>query len=351
VRFGLWYDFRNPSSSGRSLPGVYAATLEQIQLAEEWNYDDIWLSEHHFVDDGYLPSLLPMAAAISVLTTRVRIGTNILLMPFHNPIRLAEDCAVVDNLSNGRFVFGPAVGYRTEEFATFNINRRARGGITDEAIKIMRLCWTQESFSFEGDHFSFQDVRCTPKPVQRPTIPIWIGAVQGEALQRAARLGDGLLSGDSQQRDKYLAALDLYGKPEEAAGPRIASSGESIFCSDDPERDWARLAPHALYQTQRYAAWFRDAGQPIFGDPPVDVADLVSRGLYFVGTPQQVADRIRSAYERAPFDRYVYWAIWPGVPVDAASRSVQLFAEKVIPLLRDLPEPGGGAWTAESIER
>ena len=172
MKFGLWYDLRNPVGSGRRLPDLYRDTLDQIVLAEQLGYDDIWLSEHHFIDDGYLPSLLPFAAAVAARTTRVTIGTNIVLMPFHHPIRLAEDCAVVDNLSDGRFLFGPAVGYRLEEFAGFGVERRYRGSITEEAVEVMVKCWTEEEFSYHGQHFDFDNIRCTPKPVQKPHIPI-----------------------------------------------------------------------------------------------------------------------------------------------------------------------------------
>ena len=337
MKFGLWYDFRNPPGSGRSVPDLYRATLDQIVHAETLGFDDIWLSEHHFVADGYLPSCLPMAAAIAVLTTRVTIGTNILLMPFHNPIRLAEDCAVVDNLSGGRFVFGPAVGYRLEEFDTFNVDRRHRGSITEEAVEIMRQCWTEEEFSFHGRHFDYDRVRCTPKPVQRP-IPMWFGATGGEALRRAARQGDGLLGGGAT-RSAYVEHLREYGKDHEH--PAIASTSQWLFCSDDPERDWATLRPHALYQLQNYASWFKAAGQPAFGDPPVDYADLERRGLYLCATPEQVIASIRSAYDAAPFDRHYFWAIWPGVDPAMATRSIELFARTVIPALRHLYEPGG----------
>lgn len=334
MKFGLWYDFRNPASANRSDARLYAETLEQIRYAEELGYDDIWLSEHHFMDDGYLPSMLPMAAAIAAITKRVTIGTNVLLMPFHDPVRLAEDCAVVDILSNGRFIFGPAVGYRLEEFATFNIDRRFRGSITEEAIEVMRKCWTEEEFSFHGRHFHYDSVRCTPKPVQRP-IPVWLGATQGEALRRAARIGDGLLGG-GPSRAEYLTALAEYGK--DTSKPRIASTGRWLYCTEDPERDWERLKPHALYQLQNYATWFRAAGQPAFGDPPVDYDDLESRGLYLCGTPDQIIEHITELYESFPFERHFYWATWPGMDIETSTRGVKLFAEKVIPALRHLGE-------------
>ena len=332
MRFGLWYDFRNPVGSGRSSVDLYRQTLDQIVHAEALGFDDIWLSEHHFVADGYLPSCLPMAAAVAARTSRVAIGTNILLMPFHNPIRLAEDCAVVDILSYGRFVFGPAVGYRLEEFATFNVTRSERGSITEEAVEIMRRCWTDDEFSFHGRHFSYDNIRCTPKPVQRP-IPIWFGATGGEAVRRAARLGDGLLGGGPARAD-YVDHLRSYGKDWEH--PAVASTGQWLFCSEDPDRDWEVLKPHALYQLQNYARWFSAAGQPAFGDPPVNAADLESRGLYLCGTPSDIIASIRAAHEAAPFDRHFFWAIWPGVDPDMATRSIELFAERVIPALRDL---------------
>ena len=331
MKFGLWYDFRNPRTD-RTTARLYAETLEQIRLAEHLGYDDIWLSEHHFIDDGYLPSMLPMAAAIAATTSRVTIGTNVLLMPFHDPIRLAEDCAVVDNISNGRLIFGPAVGYKLEEFATFKIDRRFRGSITEEAIEVMRKCWTEDEFSHHGRHFQYDNVRCTPKPVQRP-IPVWVGATAGEAIRRAARVGDGLLGGGPTRPD-YVTALAEYGKDE--TNPRIASTGRWIYCSEDPERDWDRLKEHAFYQLRNYASWFKAAGQPAFGDPPVDIDDMESRGLYLCGTPEQIIEHLTQLHAAFPFERHFYWAAWPGMDIETSTRGVTLFAETVIPALRHL---------------
>ncbi len=128
-----------------------------------------------------------------------------------------------------------------------------------------------------------------------------------------------------------------YGKDSEH--PHIASAGRWIFTSHDPEADWERIKPHALYQLQNYATWFRAAGQPAFGDPPVDYADLESRNLYLGAQPEEIAADIRRAYEAAPFERHYYWSVIPGVPVEMAMRSAELFAREVIPLVRHLGEP------------
>ena len=253
-------------------------------------------------------------------------------MPFHHPIRIAEDCAVVDNLSDGRFMFGAAVGYRLEEFDTFGINRKHRGSITEEAFEIIRLCWTKDEFDYAGKHFNFKGVRCTPKPAH--DIPFWVGAHMGPAIRRAARLGDGLLGGGPAGRAAYIDALAEYGK--DADNPRIASSGRFIFCSKEPAKDWKKLAEHALYQNRLYASWFTAAGESIFGKPPKDIAELESRGLYQVGTPVEIAEIIRQEYMAAPFERHFFFPIWPGVEVDMANSSIRLFAEEVMPLLADL---------------
>ena len=349
MKFGLVYDFRNPPppiGSARPLPGLYAAMLEQIQLAESWGYDDIWLTEHHFLDDGYLPSLLPMAAAVAARTSRVTIGTFVVLMPFHHPIRLAEDCAVVDNISNGRLLFGPGVGYRRGEFTTFGIDRRLRGSITEEAVEIMIKCWTEEQFSYHGKHFHFDDVRCTPKPAQKPRIPVWFGATQGDALRRAARLGDGLLHTVAAPPDaprQFAELLKEFGK--DWRHPHVTSMA-LLFTSDDPQRDWERLKPHALYHLQGYARWYAEdqawqQGSPpsaFGGQFPTDYADLERTGHYLVGTPDQIVARVKEIYAIAPFERFLYAPIWPGVDPDLAARSVRLFADKVIPALHDLDQ-------------
>ena len=345
MRFGLLYDFRNPVGSPRSTPALYAQTLDQIATAEsDWGFDDIWVTEHHFIDDGYLPALLPMAAAIAARTSSVRIGTFVLLQPFHNPVRLAEDCAVVDNISNGRFLFGPGVGYRYPEFMSFNIDRRYRGSITDEAVQIMIKCWEEEEFSFEGEHFTFHNVRCTPKPVQKPRIPVWFGATQGEALRRAARLGDGLLHTIAAPPDapaRFVQHLKEYGK--DWRNPHILNMS-LLFTSENPERDWQLLAPSALYHAQGYATWYAQdqnwqqgtTPATFGGSYPHTIEDVERLGHYLVATPDEIIQHIKALYAQYPFEAFLYTAVWPGIDPEVHARSHQLFAEEVAPALRDL---------------
>src|SRR5579883_2076825 len=132
IKFGYQIDFRNPPASGRSFTDLYHAMFRQIERAEQLGFDSIWLTEHHLTDDGYLPSLMPMAAAIAARTRRVQIGTYVLLFPFYHPIKLAEDIAVVDVISGGRLRIGVGQAYRAEEFAAFGIDKKQRLGRTLE---------------------------------------------------------------------------------------------------------------------------------------------------------------------------------------------------------------------------
>ena len=128
LKFGLWYSFRNPGEWQTDYPALYRQHLDQISWAETIGYDDVWLTEHHFCDDGHAPSILPLAAAVAATTKRIRIGTGVLLLPLYNAVRVAEDCATIDILSNGRFELGVGVGYRPQEFEGLGVSTRERAG-------------------------------------------------------------------------------------------------------------------------------------------------------------------------------------------------------------------------------
>src|SRR6266705_4244472 len=131
IRFGLWYDFRNPAQWRQPADRLYGEIFDQIAWAENNGFDDVWLSEDHFIEDGYLPSILPIAAAIAARTKQIRISSGVLLMPFHNPVRLAEDIAVVDVISGGRLELGVGVGFKHEEFEAFGVPVNERGSRTN----------------------------------------------------------------------------------------------------------------------------------------------------------------------------------------------------------------------------
>ena len=324
IQFGLWYDFRNPPLWQRPIEELYARTLDHIVYAERLGFDTIWTSEHHFIDDAYSPSLLPICAAIAARTTHVRIGTNILLLPFHDPLRIAEDAATVDAISGGRMDLGVAVGYKTEEFEGFNIPRRERAGRMEEAVEVIRASWAPGAFSFGGKHFRYERVNVTPKPVQDP-MPLWFGGFSEPAVRRAARLGDGLLAA-ANVISTYVDELSRLEKPLE----RIAISLPWAMIADDPEAAWEEIGDHILYQRANYARWFAAAGTPIFGEVPGSTEELRQRSPDIVVTPARAREIIERVVKQLPVTHLFWWAIPPGVHPKATYTSMELFARGVL---------------------
>jgi hypothetical protein len=192
LRFGLWYDFRNPQAWRQDPVQLYEAIFCQVERAEALGWHDVWLSEHHFIDDDYTPSMLPLAAAIAARTRRVEIGTSVLLLPLHDPLRVAEDAATVDVTSGGRFQLGLGVGYRVGEFEGFGIPRRERAARMEEAVPLLRRLFAGERVSSSG-YYNYREVELRPRPVQR-SMKLWMGGFTAPAVRRAARLGDAYIA-------------------------------------------------------------------------------------------------------------------------------------------------------------
>src|SRR5438309_7929225 len=155
VRFGVAQAFRCPPGSDYTLRDVYDQTIEQIALLDTLGLDLVWFSEHHFVEDGYLPSFAPVAGAVAARTKAMRISTDIALLPFAHPIRLAEDMAILDQISGGRMELGIGLGYAPHEFRAFGIPRSRRVSLTEECVDVLKLAWTGEPFSYRGKRYQF----------------------------------------------------------------------------------------------------------------------------------------------------------------------------------------------------
>src|SRR5581483_883850 len=244
LSFGLWYDFRNPAPWRRTDKEIYDAIIDQIAWAETIGYDDVWLTEHHFVDDGHAPSPLIQAAAIAVRTKKIRIGTSVLLLPLYDPVRVAEDGATIDLMSGGRFELGIGVGYRAEEFAGLGIPMGERGGRANEGLEIIRRLWEGETVTFHGRHFQITNARRSPLPLQKPRPPLWVGGFAKAAARRAARLADGYIgTGDlSSVYRMYCDELRAAGK--DATRARVAGGHFWLVVANDPDKTWAEMAPH-----------------------------------------------------------------------------------------------------------
>jgi probable F420-dependent oxidoreductase len=334
IRFGLWYDFRNPAQWRQPADRLYGETLDQIAWGESHGFDDVWLSEHHFIEDGYLPSIMPVAAAIAARTKRIRIASGVLLMPFHNPVRLAEDIAVVDIISGGRLELGVGVGFKHEEFENFGVPFKERGARTNQSLEIIRRALAGESVTFKSEFFDFKNVRVTPEPIQKPHPPIWLGGFTPAALRRAARYGDGFTVPGATREvyDQYVAELRKNNRPTDNI--RFAGAVWCLVVSNDPEKTFAEAADHIIYQANNYSKWLSAAGLSPLSDFLRDRQQLRKSGLLQVLAPDAAIKMIRDFANNVPITHFYSWTLPPGLPPRWAQAHLELFASKVIPAFR-----------------
>jgi alkanesulfonate monooxygenase SsuD/methylene tetrahydromethanopterin reductase-like flavin-dependent oxidoreductase (luciferase family) len=326
MRFGLVYDFRNPAAWRKPWPEVYEGLLGQIEFAEALGYHSVWLTEHHFVTDGYTPSPVPLMAAIAARTTRLEIATDILILPLYHPVKLAEDIATVDILSNGRVMLGVGAGYRDEEFAAFGTSRAERPSRMEEGIAILRGCWADGPFSFAGRHYRLDGVDVIPKPVQQPHPPLWMAATAEPTARRAARLGLHLLPQADRVGgfDAWVDELQRLGRD-----PRDYRVGliKSWFVSDRGRDDstWQVVRERERYRAATYAPWLR-AGyrQPAAGTVPIDQT-------YMVGSARDVIAQIDALTQGLPLTDIISWATPPGMDPAIMNPYLERFAREVMP--------------------
>lgn len=328
-----------PAASSRTFEREYRETLDLVRLAEALGFDSVWVSEHHGSSDGYLPSLLPMLAAFAAVTERIALGTGIVLAPFHDPLRLAEDAAVVDQLSNGRLHLGLGVGWREEEFRMFGVPIAERAQRTEETIEILRRAWTGRRFSFEGRSFRYDDVKVTPPPARPGGPTIWLGGYADAAVRRAGRLADGYISDDAgiEEARAYLRVAEVAAR-EAGRDPRAFGLAllQNAFVARDGDA-WAIAREGITHQIGAYTAWERGHDTPAHDslEPIADEHEL--RRWTPAGTPVEVVSALRPVV--AAFgDRAMFHLIvrlhYPGMDFETAARALELFAEDVLPALK-----------------
>ncbi len=333
IRFGVWFDFRNPPQWRRPYPELYAQTIEQVVWAESQGFESAWLSEHHFAPDGYSPSPVVIAAALAVKTSRIRIGTNVLLLPLYHPVRLAEDCATVDILSGGRFELGVGLGYRVNEFEGYGVPYKERAGRTAEGLEIIRRLWEGETLTFHGRYYQIDGARLEPPPVQRPRPAIWVGGMRKSASKRVARYGDGIIGAGI--RAIYEAARTEMAELGRDPGKlRVIEGNLWLVVSDDPEKTWHELGHHLLHVFQDYAPGLEKAGMGRLMPYPKDVAALRSMGYVTIVTPETAVQMLKQQTVDMPVEHFCFMSVPPGLPPKVMYPYLELFAQKVMPHFR-----------------
>ena len=332
IKFGVMSN-SHPASAA-DLSRLVDEMAVEAQQAEKYGFDSFFVTEHHQEPSGYLPSPLPLLAALAARTSTIRLGTGIAVLPLYHPIRMAEDCAVIDIISKGRLILGVGMGYQEVDFAAYGLRVSERVSLFEEGIEIIKRAWTEEKLYFVGKRYTLTNISVTPKPVQQPRPPIWIAAVGDEAMKRAGRVGDALLADSFQLPARLKPRVDLYRQTAASRGNRaqvvLFREGFVAGTRDEAVREYeaALLSTHRYYW--RHGSYYQDIKKE-------EDLDLKRIGLdrLILGSPKDCAERVRTWNAEIGADYFLIRFKHPAGPPHAkVMEALKLFGEQVIPEFR-----------------
>ncbi|MER7398295.1 LLM class flavin-dependent oxidoreductase [Streptomyces sp. NPDC000151] len=325
----LRFNLVDPAPTPEGLAARYQAAVAMAKYADDLGITTVQTEEHHATDNGWMPSPLTFAGAVLGATRRVAVTVSALITPLHDPLRLAEDLAVLDLLGGGRLVTVAGLGYRPEEYAAHGVDWRRRGALQDEVLETLLSAWTGEPFTYRG-----RTVRVTPRPATRPHPLLLVGGGSRPAARRAARLG--LPFFPSAHLPELIAYYHRQCAEHGHEGwvMQPPASTALLHVAEDPDRAWARYGEHFLYEARTYAGWQGAGIRSAVRSAATDVAALRREGVYRVLTPEECVTYAEKTEKTEASDSLILHPLCGGMPVDEGWRSLHLFAERVLPRLK-----------------
>lgn len=320
------FDLRRSSSSTTDHPELYRSAMEMAAYADQQGYDMLVVSEHHGDVGGYLPSPIVLAAAMAGCTDRISMIFSALLVPLHDPIRLAEDLAVLDLVSGGRIWIVAGLGYRPSEYHLLSKEWKRRGKLMDEALEVMIQAWTGEPFEYQGEM-----VQVRPMPVQQPHPLLFIGGSAEATAKRAAKYGLGLFPSDDKPElaDVYAEECKKLGK--EPGMVMMPHGPAAVMVSEDPDKTWAEVGQLLLEDATEYASHLTPDMASLQASAAQTVEDLRAEGVYQILTPDEC---LVLNEELGPFGGITLHPLCGGTATDIGWESLHLFTEKVLPKIK-----------------
>jgi alkanesulfonate monooxygenase SsuD/methylene tetrahydromethanopterin reductase-like flavin-dependent oxidoreductase (luciferase family) len=316
VRFNLVA----PGASPAALGARYRAALEMAGYADAHGISTVQTEEHHGAENNWLPSPFTFAGAVLGATSRLAVTVSAVIGPLHDPLRLAEDIAVLDLLSGGRLVTVAGIGYRPQEYTRAGVDWRRRGRLQDELLETLLAAWTGEEFTYRG-----RTVRVTPRPCTEPHPLLLVGGSSPAAARRAARLGLPFFPSAHlpELEAYYKERLVEYGTEGWVMMP--AAETPLLHLAEDPDRAWATYGEHFLHEARTYASWQSAEIRSAVRSAATDVRGLRNEGVYRILTPDECVAQ--------GLDNLVLHPLAGGMPVEEGWRSLRLFCENVLPRL------------------
>jgi alkanesulfonate monooxygenase SsuD/methylene tetrahydromethanopterin reductase-like flavin-dependent oxidoreductase (luciferase family) len=322
---------------GANIGGILREAIVEAQVAEESGFDSCLFSEHHQQEDCYIPNVILMAGMVGVATKKIKVGTCVTLIPLWHPVHVAEDAAIVDQITGGRMILSVGVGYQERDFSAFGLSIKERAGRSEEGVEVLKKCWEQERFSHHGKFYNLDDVMITPKPFQKPRPPIWMAAWSDVGLKRVARISDGWITSPLEHvqvikrfADLYRSECKKHGKKPYLVLMRDVLVSESM--------DTARRESGPLMYTHKF--YFRNNGYA-----PDDVTktiksedqwtfDVAAPNRLIVGSPKDCLAQLQMWQKEVQPDYLVLRMRHPGGPPhERVKEAIRVFGKEIAPKL------------------
>jgi alkanesulfonate monooxygenase SsuD/methylene tetrahydromethanopterin reductase-like flavin-dependent oxidoreductase (luciferase family) len=323
MEFNLRYDLNSPPF-GASQAALYRAAIDQAVWADRLGFSQVYLAEHHGAEHGYCPSPMVLAGAVLGATANIHVHLSALVITLHHPLRLAEDLAVLDIMSNGRVCLTAGMGYRPHEFEMFGLDITKRLAILNDTLAVLKKAWTGEPFEYNG-----RQVRVTPPPVTPGGPKIYMGGSTEKSAIRAGKQG-------YQYRPGHPALFEIYKEERAKAGypppePLLKSAANFLYVTEDPDRDWPLLAPHLRFATNTYAEWAKERGVgSTTYKPAVSDEELRTLDIFKVLRPDECYAYLKQLGQGT---QVTFHAMFGGIDPAFAWKGLHLFEEKVLPRL------------------
>ena len=331
MRFGLHLFGHHPKDVAPD--ENFQTVVDQVRTARKAGFDLIWTGHHYMMRERQKFQVIPAMSRLAADAGDMHVGTT-LLLPLEHPIVVAEQFATMDAITGGRVIIGPIAGYRDIEFDSLGIPKSERVGRLVEGVRVIKRLWTEDDVTFEGNHYQFENVTITPKPVQDPRPPIWIGANTDRAIRRAGKLGDIWLANPHEDEQTLARQFEIAGEPSGDGYRGVRPGRRDVFVADTDEQALEIYGPYI----EEFYEWYRQEGQAEAMENPevlYQEFDELAEDRFIIGSPETVTDRLVNLYENVGLDCVLMGMHRPGIDPSDVLHSVELAGEEVIPQVRE----------------
>ncbi len=322
---------------GTDMRKAFAEACEQARVADALGYSYILKGQHYSTAPLQALQQVPFLSRMMVEAPNAKLVTGISLLPLHKPLDIAEQLATIDVMSGGRLVFGAGIGYRDVEFKAFGTEAKQRGPRFEENLIAIRRLWTEPSVTMKGSHFELDNASCSVMPLQKPTPPIWIGANVDAGVRRAARMADTWFINPHQRMDTIERQLGVYRQALEAEGkpdPKVLPLMRECFVAETGEKAIRLARPYLEAKYKSYHEWGQDKSMAKGDDDLSLPFEELAEGRFLLGSPDQVAEQIIDYRTRLGVNLIIPAFQWVGTPHSQVLEALRLFAEEVMPKVR-----------------